>query len=127
MSHILLVDADAPLRKLTKAAFEAAGYTAAAASSAAKAIALCEERQPDIIVLDLQLRGHSGVELLHELRSYQEWQHIPVILYTNIPKNDLAGFEKAFALTGIRAYCYKPETTFKKLIDTVTDVAVHKV
>lgn len=123
MSHVLIVDADRSLRSIAKKAFEAMGFTAAAVSSAEQAIAACEERCPDVIVLDLQLRGHSGVELLHELRSYAEWQQIPVVLYTGVPKSDLAGFDTAFAMAGIQAYCYKPETSLKKLIGVVQDQA----
>lgn len=127
MKHVLVVDADASLRKLTKAAFERAGLSIATASSAERAIAHCEEQQPDVIVLDLQLRGHSGVELLHELRSYPEWQQIPVVLYTGVPKTALAGFEPAFTLMGIQGYYYKPETTFRKLSETVLDLIAQEV
>lgn len=124
MKHVLVVDADAQLRKAAVSALEAAGLSSVAVSSAERAIASCETMQPDVIVLDLQLRGHSGVELLHELRSYGEWQQIPVVLYTAVPSSDLTGFEQAFDLLGIKSYLYKPETTLKKLTDTVHDVAM---
>lgn len=124
MTHVLVVDADTQMRKTVVAAFESAGFSSVSASSAERAIASCETRKPDVIVLDLQLRGHSGVELLHELRSYGEWQQIPVVLYTGVPAVDLTGFEKEFSLIGIKAYLYKPETTLKKLVDTIDDIAV---
>ena len=121
MIHILIIDADKTLRGTYAKALEKAGYSVAVAPSAQAAIGLCEEHIPDVIVLELQLQGHSGVEFLHELRSYPEWLHIPVLLQTLVPSKDLDGFEKAFKSMGIAGYAYKPETTLKKLVDIISD------
>lgn len=124
MKHVLVVDADRQLRSVYISALEAAGFTAVGAVSAQAAVGQCESKLPNVIILELQLQGHSGVELLHELRSYPEWQHIPVILQTMVPRKALERFDDAFKTMGIVAYAYKPETSLKKLISLVKDLAV---
>src|SRR5579872_1194402 len=38
------------------------------------------DRLPDIIFLDVNMPGKSGIECLEEIRSNPEWNHIPVII-----------------------------------------------
>lgn len=121
MSFILVIDADKRLRDTYVAALGSAGHSVVGAASAQASIAACEAREPDLILLELQLQGHSGVEFLHELRSYPEWQNIPVILHTMVPWTELKGFDHAFETLGITGYAYKPETTLKKLISLVNN------
>ncbi|PRQ05802.1 Polar-differentiation response regulator DivK [Enhygromyxa salina] len=39
-----------------------------------------EERRPDVILLDLDLPGISGLELARELKSSQRWREIPIVV-----------------------------------------------
>lgn len=122
MTCVLVVDADKTLRSQVVEAFERAEYSVRSAASAQTAIGACEEQKPDLIILELQLRGHSGVEFLHELRSYPEWQNIPVILCTLVPISELERFKTAFETIGVVGYAYKPETSLKKLVSLADDV-----
>lgn len=121
MKHVLIIDPDSALRGIYVAALEKAGVSATAAASAQVGIRFCEEQLPDVILLELQLQGHSGVEFLHELRSYTEWQSIPVVLHTMVPWSDLSEFTSAFKVMGITGYAYKPETSLEKLVNLVED------
>ena len=127
MKHVLLVDADVRLRKTYASALETAGFSVAQAASAQSAIGLCETATPDIIVLDLQLAEHSGLEFLQELRSYSEWGSIPVLLHTMVPVQNLQNLDEAFKTFGIAGYAYKPETSLKKLVSLVEDSLQLKV
>jgi len=51
-------------------------------TGAQAAVHAADERQPDVVVIELQLPAHNGVEFLHEFRSYPEWQWIPVVVNT---------------------------------------------
>lgn len=121
MRHVLLVEADKTIRDQTVLACQGAGLSVSTSSNAQTAIGACEDHKPDVIVLELQLRGHSGIEFLHELRSYPEWQDIPVVLHTLVPWADLEKFKDAFKSMGIVGYAYKPETSFRKLIGLLED------
>lgn len=127
MSHILVVDADKRLRGTYVEVLEIAGYSVTPAASAQASIGAIEDRAPDLILLELQLQAHSGVEFLHELRSYPEWQSIPVVLHTMVPWSDLKDFKQAFESLGIIDYAYKPETSLKQLVALVDDALSAKV
>lgn len=120
--RILIIDADTNLGSIYVKAFEQAGYRVARASGAQSAIAACEHEMPDVILLELQLQTHGGVEFLYELRSYPEWQGIPVVLNTLVPKQNLQKFESSLAQLNVVGYAYKPDTSLNKLIDLVDGV-----
>lgn len=127
MKHILLVEPDRVLSNTYEEILKRAGLSVAKAVSAAGAVSLCEDQIPDLIVLELQLHGHSGVELLHELRSYPEWQHIPVLLHTYVPKQKLNKFEAAFKTMGIAGYAYKPTTSLSQFVRLIEEYAAVSV
>lgn len=122
MQHILIVDADRVHKQACSTYLQNQGFTTAEAGSAQTAIGACEEYKPDLILVDLQLIGHSGVEFLHELRSYGEWQKIPVILLSSVPENSLLKFDDSFRQLGIVRYAYKPETSLSKLHGYITEI-----
>src|SRR6266496_3577192 len=47
-----------------------------------EAIAQLEHQLPDVLVLDLMLPWANGVQVLHELVSYRDMAHIPVVLFS---------------------------------------------
>lgn len=127
MKNVLIVDADPVLRNASAQALDAAGFGVRLAASAQGAVAACEDQRPDVVVLELQLAGHSGVEFLHELLSYPEWQGIPVVLYTMVPEHDLQGFDASFKTLSIVRYAYKPDISLRKLTEIVHDVSLLRV
>jgi CheY-like chemotaxis protein len=127
MAQVLIVDADKVLRGSYSTILEGNGHYVAQAHSAQSALAACEKQTPDIIVLELQLQGHSGLEFLQELRTYPEWNDIPVLLHTFVPQGNLTNFEQAFKSYGIVDYAYKPETSLKKLVNLVEDTVALKL
>jgi len=80
---------------------------------------------PDVIILDLLLAGRSGVELLYELRSYPDWQSIPVLVYSNIRLTDLpAGCTQEL---GIVDFLYKPTTRVKDIAAAVASLSSARI
>lgn len=122
MPRILILEPDKLLAEKYRRTFEHAGYEAAYVTSGQAAVDYADERAPDIIILELQLPAHNGLEFLYEFRSYTDWQHIPVIVNTSIPPSniDLAG-EKIYTELGIKSWHYKPETSLQLLLRSVND------
>lgn len=118
-SRILLIEPDAVLAKTYEQALTRAGYELRRASSAQAAIHEVDAHTPDIIILELQLSAHNGVEFMYELRSYPEWQNIPVVVLSNIPEAESGLDKNTASKLGIKKYCYKPRTTLKKLIESI--------
>src|SRR6266702_4197453 len=54
-----------------------------------EAMTAIDQQQPDIIVLDIMLPWASGVQLLHELASYDDTAVIPVVLFSAALPADL--------------------------------------
>src|SRR5438309_2019280 len=90
MKNILLVEPDYILARIYSQALNRAGYKVTLASNAQMAITLADKKQPDLVILELQLIEHSGIEFLYEFRSYQEWQAIPVIINSHVPPGEFS-------------------------------------
>jgi two-component system sensor histidine kinase HydH len=83
MPKILLVD-DEPSIRLTMSEFlRRAGYEVAAAADFSEACALTADGPVDAAVVDINLPGKSGIELLEELGSREPY--VPVIMITGEP------------------------------------------
>src|SRR4051812_17398861 len=71
------------------------------------AVSSADAHRPDVIVIDLFLAGRSGIEFLYELRSYPDWQALPVIVTGHLLPSDLDEF--AVALSDLKIYNYLPK------------------
>jgi two-component system cell cycle response regulator DivK len=117
MNNVLLIEPDRVMAEIYKRAIEADGISAVTSVSGAQAaIMAADKHRPDLVILELQLIEHSGVEFLYEFRSYSEWQAIPVLVQTMVPFSE---FRDNWHLLqdelGVRAYMYKPHTSLRQL------------
>lgn len=122
MAAILLIEPDAVLAKTYGQALQAAGHEVTICAGAQTGVLAADHAQPDLVILELQLVEHSGIEFLYEFRSYVDWQAIPVILHTQVPQNEFAGsLDLLKNELNVGAYLYKPQTKLKDLIITVNE------
>ena len=80
MALILFIDDDLGSRVLYEKACTLLGHHPILASSGAQGLAVAEERQPDLIMLDLSLPDEDGMLVLAELRQGLTTAHIPVVI-----------------------------------------------
>lgn len=100
---ILVVDDETDLLEALQSIFSRAGYQhILAATSGAAALKIWEEKQPDIIILDVMMPGMDGFEVLKEIRKTSK---VPVLMLTARGEADdkFAGFEN-----GADDYLLKP-------------------
>jgi DNA-binding response OmpR family regulator len=120
MSQILLIEPDRVLAETYRQALLADGHTVVCCASAQAGIISADQHQPDLIILELQLIEHSGIEFLYELRSYQDWQTIPVIVQTHVPPGEFSvNHQLLREQLGVQKYLYKPDTSLKELLNNV--------
>lgn len=119
--NILLIEPSQMLAATYRAALKNAGHVVAHAASAQSAIQAIDQKLPQLIILELQLVGHSGIEFLYELRSYPEWQHVPIIVHSLVMEEQLADQRERLHSLGIVGHLYKPTTTLQKLLRTVAE------
>ena len=127
MSRILLIEPDRQLAKTVAGLFEHQSHTVKLAATAQAAITAVDEDYPDIIILELQLSVHNGIEFLYELRSYADWQDIPVIVYSQVPPTIKAISPQLWDRLGIVAYHYKPIAKLADLSNSVDNVLVKAI
>jgi putative two-component system response regulator len=81
-AKLLVVDDDAQIRLLLTRLLAAKGYRVEVASTGEEALTLIGERPPDLVLLDLQLPGRSGLEVLAEIHTNRRTRLIPVVMLT---------------------------------------------
>lgn len=119
MAHVLLLEPNKVLADQYRNFLARKGYEVAVWPDAQAAIIAADAKQPDIIIVELLLAGHSGIEFLYELRSYGEWQRIPVLVLSRIARADSGLTSRMATELGIVDYLYKPETSLEKLAHTL--------
>lgn len=126
MAHILLVEPDRILAETYGQVLKSAGHKVVPCASAQAAILAADQRKPDLVIIELQLIEHSGIEFLYEFRSYSEWQSIPVVVQSQVPATEFALNKRLLKdELGVCAYLYKPLTSLQQLLKTVkTQLAV---
>ena len=66
---ILVVDDEAPIRKLVTSYLQAEGWDVATASDGIEAVEAVRERRPDLVVLDVSMPELDGIEALRQIRT----------------------------------------------------------
>ncbi|HEX4774848.1 MAG TPA: response regulator [Candidatus Saccharimonadales bacterium] len=118
--NILLIEPDRLLAETYFKALLQAGHQVVACAGAQTAILAADQRTPDLVIMELQLVEHSGIEFLYEFRSYIDWQRVPVIIQTLVPPGEFqASWQLLKNELGVQAYLYKPRT---KLADLLAEV-----
>lgn len=79
-AKILIVDDDDSFSEVTRLTIEGKGYRAVVAREGRLAFETVLKERPDLILMDMDLGGISGVDVLRRLRSDEKTARIPVIL-----------------------------------------------
>lgn len=74
---MLVVDDDHGIRRFLRVALQNQGFEVLEASTGQEALQAVRGARPDVVVLDLILPDHHGVEVIRSLRS---WTQIPVLV-----------------------------------------------
>ena len=104
--RVLFVDDTEDNLDLLEFALKKKPITMFRASSGKECLAVAEEQQPDMIVLDIQMPEMDGFETLRRLRANPETSRIPVIFLTAI-KRDPQSIAEGILL-GAEEYLTKP-------------------
>lgn len=90
---ILIVDDDPTSRKLLELLLQHKGYQTVSARTGDEALALIEQRTPDLILLDIVMPTLDGYQVARILKTHPLSLHIPIIIVSSIYDRDarLAG------------------------------------
>jgi CheY-like chemotaxis protein len=76
---ILLVEDFDDTRLMMKLWLIKKGYQVIEAEDGEEAIALAEQKHPDLIIMDLMLPGVNGLDATRRIREYQSLQQTPIV------------------------------------------------
>ena len=102
---ILVVDDNEVNLKLLRAVLAAEGYRVSTAGAAEEALAVIESCAPDLILMDIQLPGMSGLELTRRLKSDPMTRGIRIV---GISAYAMKGDEGKALTAGCDGYVTKP-------------------
>lgn len=102
--RVLVIDDSREVRDIiANLILEPAGYRVVTATNGTDGFRMAVEMQPDLVILDEQMPGMTGIQVLRAMR--EQNLQIPVIFMTAFGSEDLA--VQAFRL-GVRDYVIKP-------------------
>ncbi|MBO9539909.1 hybrid sensor histidine kinase/response regulator [bacterium] len=81
-TRILVIDDHEDNRVLLKLILESRGFGYLGAASGPEGLAIARQERPDLILLDLQMPGMDGFEVLMALKAHSVTRTIPVIILT---------------------------------------------
>lgn len=109
MAKILLIEDDMWLAELYISELKNSGHEIFHARTAQESMDLLDKNNAEIILLDIMLPEHNGIEVLHELQSYEDWNDIPVVLLSTISPQQFRLSQKQWEEYGVVKYLYKPQ------------------
>jgi len=105
MAHILIADDDEIVAELAAGVLIDAGHACGWVTSGEEALSLLKWRRPDLLLLDQDMPGMTGRDVLRELRGSERLYDLPVIMFTGITG---AEDEAAAYYNGAQDYLRKP-------------------
>ncbi len=82
---ILVVDDDGPILLLMRNLLREFGFDPVAADSGPKALEAARTRTPDLILLDRNMPGMSGDEVLQQMRAHDTLANVPILILSGEP------------------------------------------
>jgi diguanylate cyclase (GGDEF)-like protein len=106
--RILLVEDDDYDRSVASLILRASGYEVLEATDGEVGVSLARSAHPDLVIIDLQITGMSGLEATRQIVQMDEMKNIPVVALTvgDVPDN-----LEELARVGCRGYITKPIDT----------------
>ncbi len=125
--RVLIIEDDKMLAEMYRDGFEAAKHKVISAHGAQDALNKLDLAEVDLILLDLILPGRSGIEVIHELNSYKDWQKIPIILMTDNHPSTFKIAKKDLAKYSVEKIIFKQKTTPREVVKLAEEIAGESV
>jgi CheY-like chemotaxis protein len=89
MACVLFADDDADIRALATQLLGRRGHNVVTAGDGLEAITLLAELLPDVVITDLNMPRQDGFAVCRAVRQSPQLRHIPLVLITALPQDDL--------------------------------------
>lgn len=119
---LMFVEDEPDLIELYKFAFESAGFIIQTVTNGEDALKIIQDllkgkvELPSAIILDILLPGISGMDVLRKIRKHQEFNKIPIIMFTNYSSEE---FMEETKKTENTSYILKTDVVPNQLVGIV--------
>ncbi|MCE1227486.1 MAG: response regulator [Geobacteraceae bacterium] len=104
--RVLVIDDQRTNRTLLSTALSTAGFIVSEASGGEEGIALCQSRQPNIILLDIMMPNMNGYDTMRQIRTIADKDRPPVIIA--VTANVMAESREKVLAQGFDGFIRKP-------------------
>lgn len=119
MYKIAIIEDEAAIRRMYALKLKFSGFEICEAADGEEGLVVIEHEKPDLILLDLRMPNMSGDEMLRELRSNKWGEEVPVIILTNISKDEAP---RTLWHLGISDFIVKANSTPQKVLEQIQRV-----
>ena len=120
---ILFIEDDAMNRRVVRDMLHVAGLPLAEADSGQQGIAMLEQEDFDVLLLDLRMPGMDGFDVMHALRGRTDsLRDIPIVVVT---ADASPGLEDQCLSAGADAVLFKP-VAMQSLFDSIAGLIVDR-
>ncbi len=114
--RVLIVDDDRDVLQSFEAAFASEGASTMLAQDGNEAVLLCQQHEPDLVILDMMLPKRSGFLVLEKIKGTEQ-SPLVIMVTANEGKRHMAYAQSL----GVDAYVQKP-VPLAKLLDTAAEL-----
>lgn len=118
----LIIEPSRDLAEIVSKSLEREGVIADIAHNAQGGISQADKNKPDLVILELLLSEHNGLEFIHEFKSYNDWFDIPIVIYSDLSAEELGEAIGWSEDMNIINHFYKPTSTLEELNSYVKSV-----
>lgn len=108
MGKVLIIEDDSLIVKVYSTRLKADGHQVFSAGDGEEGLALAKKEVPGVILLDIMMPKISGLEVLAELKKSPATAKIPVLVYSNLAKEEEVTKAKSL---GAREFIVKADLT----------------
>lgn len=116
MAKIAIIEDDLAIAQMYRLKFESEGHHVEIAENGRLGLALCENMEPDMVLLDLMMPEMNGDEMLEHLRSTDWGKKVKVIILTNVGEQEAPS---RLQNLDVSAYIVKAEMTPSQVSELV--------
>lgn len=123
MSKILIIEDEAAIRNMYAMKLKLSKFEVHEAADGVEGLQMIKDKRPDLVLLDLRMPRMSGDEMLRELRNEDWGRDVPVIILTNISRDEAP---RTLWHLGVSDFIVKANSTPQKIVDCVKKVLALK-
>ena len=112
MANITIIEDDLSLARALEEKLHHEGFGVTVMLWGETQLEFLKAAHPDLVLLDLKLPGHSGLEVLAVVRQDTKLTHLPVVILSNFCGEKI---QKEVAKLGVFAYLVKTKQRSKRL------------